>query len=1012
MSDDRIEIRMEAESEKANAELDELIKKLTELSKVLGNSTKEVTKGFQEMTSEIKKMSDKIGQSTSESSEGFKKMGKNINETSKNIKKDSFNIVRSITKISATIYALKKATDGIRKSIKSAMDFRETTHLFNVVMSDLGRRAGDKFKEGFQERVFKFQGKMAFLGLDPDDLMQYQAIFAQMSSSMGVVAETAYDISESFVALGADWASLRNIPVDDMMKKLQSGLAGQIRPLRELGIDISKTTIMEEARVRGIQKSVEVMTASEKVQLRYLAIMRQSRVVMGDMANTIERPTNQLRVLTAQWQLATRAIGDLFLPMVQRLLPYLIALTMVIQRIAKALGRLFGISVGEGGIDVSTDGGIGVDWDDEVEGINDTGKALKKLKGQLMGFDEINLWSPPSAGGGSGVGTGFGAGFDLSDEIARENAKYQAMLDDIIGKIESKAKELSDEMIRYFKPLQPLIEGLKDAFEDIGDVLGWINDNIMKPIGDKIGKFIEDNPTLIYWLGRILGYVVFIYGALKALNYIAELVGVKKLIKKLGELVFGTQEVTDAFKGKNKALEDQTKATEADAKATDGLTSKVFGLAGAVGLALWGVKKFREYLEQNPLEVEIPPVEVPDFEPVYGELGLLQTTVIQVMGDIETETEFSMGEIELATSLAFSEILENTGLSLGELEREVELSYSTIRELVEIELEELKLTQDESFNDIRLSTMEILGKTNELIAENYLESHETTETNMDMHRQQVDTISGKIADILNKNLANGMVKTNDSVVEGYKTIETNLNRLGEGTGEISGEIGETISTNINEGFLSVASGYPNFAESTENALGGIGTGMVKWSADTGESMSRNFGSTFSSIFKDFKNLSEILGEPVNGEFRESKPSGLKRFLSVAPIVVAGAYAVINPVTIPFVAGALASYIPFIPQFAEGGFPNMGELFIANEAGPELVGRIGGRPAVMNNDQIVQAVSQGVYMAISPLFNSKNNMETPGEFKMYLNGREVGRALLPELNNESQRLGYKPILETR
>ena len=52
------------------------------------------------------------------------------------------------------------------------------------------------------------------------------------------------------------------------------------------------------------------------------------------------------------------------------------------------------------------------------------------------------------------------------------------------------------------------------------------------------------------------------------------------------------------------------------------------------------------------------------------------------------------------------------------------------------------------------------------------------------------------------------------------------------------------------------------------------------------------------------------------------------------------------------------------SFATGGFPSTGQMFIAREAGPELVGTIGGRTAVVNNDQIVESVSAGVYRAVS------------------------------------------------
>ena len=56
--------------------------------------------------------------------------------------------------------------------------------------------------------------------------------------------------------------------------------------------------------------------------------------------------------------------------------------------------------------------------------------------------------------------------------------------------------------------------------------------------------------------------------------------------------------------------------------------------------------------------------------------------------------------------------------------------------------------------------------------------------------------------------------------------------------------------------------------------------------------------------------------------------------------------------------------PKISKLATGGSPASGQMFIAREAGPELVGTIGGSTAVVNNDQIVESVSAGVYHAVS------------------------------------------------
>lgn len=62
----------------------------------------------------------------------------------------------------------------------------------------------------------------------------------------------------------------------------------------------------------------------------------------------------------------------------------------------------------------------------------------------------------------------------------------------------------------------------------------------------------------------------------------------------------------------------------------------------------------------------------------------------------------------------------------------------------------------------------------------------------------------------------------------------------------------------------------------------------------------------------------------------------------------------------------------ISSYATGGFPQSSQLFVAREAGPELVGTLGGRTAVMNNDQIVASVSDGVYNAVLAAMSSSNS----------------------------------------
>lgn len=74
----------------------------------------------------------------------------------------------------------------------------------------------------------------------------------------------------------------------------------------------------------------------------------------------------------------------------------------------------------------------------------------------------------------------------------------------------------------------------------------------------------------------------------------------------------------------------------------------------------------------------------------------------------------------------------------------------------------------------------------------------------------------------------------------------------------------------------------------------------------------------------------------------------------------------------------------IAMRAGGGTVPTGQMFMARESGPELVGTIGGQTAVLNNDQIVAAVSDGVYRAVSAAMGSRGDTQV----KVYLDSREI------------------------
>lgn len=92
-----------------------------------------------------------------------------------------------------------------------------------------------------------------------------------------------------------------------------------------------------------------------------------------------------------------------------------------------------------------------------------------------------------------------------------------------------------------------------------------------------------------------------------------------------------------------------------------------------------------------------------------------------------------------------------------------------------------------------------------------------------------------------------------------------------------------------------------------------------------------------------------------------------------------------------VLGFKISYPSGFYTYAKGGFPDMGEMFIAREAGPELVGKIGSKTTVANNQQIVEAVSEGVYAAV--LAAMRQSEGNGGQaVNVYLDGRQITSAV--------------------
>ncbi len=426
-------------------------------------------------------------------------------------------LTSQVNKLVGAYFTLKYVLGGIAESIKKSMDFNETINLFQTSYKkigmeaaqklgmDWGSKSADAYAKAFIDRAQAFNDKLTdALSLDPNTMMNYQAVFAQISSAMGLTANTAENISESFTLLGNDIASLWNIDTANAMQKLQAGLTGQVRPLRELGVDITQATLQLTAYKYGVDESVKKMSQAEKVQLRWLAIMDQSEVAFGDMAKTINSPANQIRVLKQQWDNLSRSIGNVFLPVISTILPYInavvIALRSLIDTIAKAVGfELPDYSNSNIYTDVTGNiDGISDATDNAANSTDKATKANEKYKKSLMGFDELNILTDNSKSDSkksdSGANTGGGSPI-LDDAINAKTASYMKKFNEELEKMSNKSKDLAKGITDFFaaiyKDAEPTRRALKKLWDEglskladfTGKTLIDFYDDFLKPLG-------------------------------------------------------------------------------------------------------------------------------------------------------------------------------------------------------------------------------------------------------------------------------------------------------------------------------------------------------------------------------------------------------------------------------------------------------------------------------------------------------------------------------------------------
>lgn len=326
------------------------------------------------------------------------------------------------------------------------------------------------------------------LGLNLQEVTQFAAQLGSMMDAVGHSGETTLATTNAFVRLAGDISSLYNIDYSEAAGKLRSVLQGQSRAGYGFGWDTTMASLQATADELNLSKAVSEMSQMEKQQLRILTILNQSRVAYGDQSNTINTLANQIRTLKNNFKEASMVLGQLFVPVLTKIMPIINGTTIAVKRLLSNLASIFGIKIEDTGQGFT-------DMEDDAENLEDTyddlAESIKEAKSQLLGFDEVNTLQDTSATATVDAEMG---GIDLTDEILEATSYYEKIWQEAFDNMEANSNKWADA-------IENALSGIGDIFKDfaLGDYFSAGKD--VSQLVIDINNFIATAIKNVDWRG-------------------------------------------------------------------------------------------------------------------------------------------------------------------------------------------------------------------------------------------------------------------------------------------------------------------------------------------------------------------------------------------------------------------------------------------------------------------------------------------------------------------------------
>lgn len=1079
---DALQIEISAKATSANNAINRLTKNLDKLSTSLNSLNVSNVGGL----SNVATQTNAVASGSTNMDNALKK----TNTTMRTTSKSAWSLAKAFGKFYANYFLIIRGAKALWGSIESTADYIESFNYYTVAFgkiasqwdenwdnygSEGGRNYANSFVTSMNDTISKLSGVqiqlsddyttgiltdtgLKNLGLNIQEVTQYASQLASVSDALGMTGEATLAMAKGATMLAGDVSSLFNVDFSNVATNIQAVLQGQSRAGYKYGWDTTLATLQKYADEFDLSKPVSEMTQLEKRYLRYIVVLKQSAVAHGDLANTINSPSNMIRQLSTNLKEAGMVLGQLFIPMLEHVLPVVNGATIALKRLLTEIAGFFGVEIdfnkfGQGYNELEEDNS------DLSDSYNDLASSIEEVKSQLLGFDEVNKLSDTSTT--LSVGTEDNT-IDLTDEIVSATEEYQKVWDEAFKNMELSSSKWADRVQKALDGIGTVFEdfAIGDFFkagEDVSQLVIDLNNFIAKAIknvdwkgiGNSVGLFLKGikwlevfkslgdvlasavEGALDFWLASFTEspFETVLLSAVALLNvstiqnalsnklgtsvsplkisvYAAILFTGIELAEDLGnyigEIIAGPIVDTSQFNFLDGALDDLVKIRQ-EAEGIEGILDEYLTLSfNFEGLSEEDKEKVKSYADT---------------------IGLYAPDAVKYIDQI-TGAWKGTGE-ELSKLIKKTELyskLTTTQTTLAELESAKE---SAKQKLDSLEKKAASLSP----LDVMLNSKQVWDLKTEInaVTQEYESYNKQIKTAKGLQKNYIDQLNeiGESIDYIDEKSHGGSGRRRESVeeaIEGINDVNNELKNFkiqSEHNGKTTLQMNASKFTNTLNYASNLFSDKVNIMNSkpiipsvaTANAVGGFNTINAEYSKkkktieDSRISPSVNSSTATTGFASILSTFNKVIGNPAVKVKYKNDTTSLNNVVKAMTDSLKGITVDLGVTSsLAGIRNQLANVS--IKAYATGGFVDEGQLFIAREAGPELVGSMGGHTAVANNQQITDGIARAVYGAFTSAL-STTNRGSGGDIIVNIDGKQVFKAVQKQATNYVAQTGQTP-----